>query len=114
MVALSRNVATKHAMEMLLVGDMVSASDAQAIGLINRCVSESDLHKTVDEVAGKIANKSKDTLKVGKQAFYEQQTMKVDAAYGYASEVMVSNLLAGDAREGISAFLEKRTPQWRS
>src|SRR5210317_2122255 len=114
MVALSRNVATKHAMEMLLVGDMVSASDAQAIGLINRCVSESDLHKTVDEVAGKIANKSKDTLKVGKQAFYEQQTMKVDAAYGYASEVMVSNLLAGDAREGISAFLEKRTPQWQS
>ena len=114
MVALSRNIATKHAMEMLLVGDMVSASDAQAIGLINRCVTESDLPTTVDEVAGKIANKAKDTLTVGKQAFYEQQTMKADAAYHYASEVMVTNLLADDAREGISAFLEKRAPQWRS
>ena len=114
MVALSRNIATKHAMEMLLVGDMVSASDAQAIGLINRCVTESDLPTTVDEVAGKIANKAKDTLTVGKQAFYEQQTMKADVAYHYASEVMVTNLLADDAREGISAFLEKRAPQWRS
>ncbi len=114
MVALSRNVATKHAMEMLLVGDMVSASDAQAIGLINRCVSGSDLQKTIDEVAGKIANKSGDTLKVGKHAFYEQQTMKVDHAYHYASEVMVTNLLTEDAREGISAFLEKRAPDWRS
>lgn len=112
MVALSRNVATKHAMEMLLMGDLVSADDAQSIGLINRSVAVSELDQVIEAVAGKISNKSAHTLKIGKHAFYEQQPMSLKDAYAYASEVMVANLLAQDASEGINAFLEKRTPNW--
>lgn len=112
MVALSRNVATKHAMEMLLVGEMVDAPEAEAMGLINRCVAASDLNQTVETVASKIASKSGRTLKIGKQAFYAQKQLPLEDAYRYTSEVMVANLLETDAREGISAFLEKRTPHW--
>lgn len=112
MVALSRNVATKHALEMLLVGDLVPADDAQSIGLINRSVSVSKLDQVIEGVAGKIASKSGHTLKIGKHAFYEQKTMSLEDAYAYASEVMVANLLAQDSCEGINAFLEKRTPNW--
>ena len=112
MVALSRNVATKHAMEMLLTGDLLPADNAERIGLINRSVPASELDRTIQEVVEKIASKSGHTLKLGKHAFYEQQPMNLQDAYAFASEVMVTNLLAQDAREGINAFLEKRTPHW--
>jgi enoyl-CoA hydratase/carnithine racemase len=112
MVALSRNVANKHAMEMLLTGDLVSADDAMRIGLVNRVVEDHNLDTTVLDFALKIASKSSHTLKVGKEAFYRQAEMTVDDAYAYASEVMTQNLLARDAVEGIDAFVSKREPVW--
>lgn len=113
MVALSRNVSRKHAMEMLLTGDFVSADRAAEIGLINRAVDRADLAATVDELAGKIASKSLITLKTGIQAFYRQADMALPEAYAYTAEIMIENMLKHDAEEGIGAFLEKRTPQWR-
>lgn len=113
MVALSRNVAPKHAMEMLLTGEPVDAADAVRIGLINRAVPEADLDAAVLETAGKIAGKSSYVLRIGKEAFYRQLTLDLDAAYRYASQVMVENMLAADAREGIDAFVEKRAPTWQ-
>lgn len=113
MVALSRNVSNKHAMEMLLTGDMISASRAAEMGLINSVASESSLHDTTMEMALKIASKSTMTVATGKQAFYQQREMTLSQAYDYASEVMVENMLAQDAEEGINAFIEKRAPQWR-
>lgn len=114
MVALSRNVANKHAMEMLLTGDMSSAERAAEIGLINRAVPPETLRDTTMELARKISSKSSMTLATGKLAFYAQREMTLSQAYEYASSVMVENLLASDAKEGIGAFIEKRTPLWRN
>ena len=112
MVALSRNLTNKHAMEMLLTGDMVSASRAAEMGLINRVVPSTELRATSMTLAGKIAAKSSLTVATGKHAFYKQQEMDLVAAYNYDSEIMVDNMLARDAEEGISAFIEKREPHW--
>lgn len=112
MVALSRNVSAKHAMEMLLTGDMTSAARAAEIGLINRVVQGDDLQAVTLEMARKIASKSSMTLATGKRAFYEQREMTLGDAYDHASRVMVENMLASDANEGINAFIEKRAPQW--
>jgi enoyl-CoA hydratase/carnithine racemase len=113
MVALGRNVARKHAMEMLLTGDMMDAETAVRFGLINEQVPLADLDAATMEMAGKIASKSSYTVKIGKEAFYRQLEMDLAGAYDYASEVMVENLLAHDAGEGIAAFVEKRDPVWR-
>ncbi len=113
MVALSRNVSRKHAMEILLTGDFVSAERAAEIGLVNQAVEGEDLAATVDAMATKIASKSLMTLQTGKQAFYRQADMALPDAYAYAADVMVENMLKHDAEEGVGAFLEKRTPQWR-
>lgn len=113
MVALSRNVANKHAMEMLLTGDMTPAARAAEIGLVNRCMAPADLQVATMEMARKIASKSSMTLATGKRAFYEQREMTLAAAYDHASAVMVENMLARDAEEGIGAFIAKRAPEWR-
>ncbi|MDG5499618.1 enoyl-CoA hydratase [Marinobacter sp. BGYM27] len=112
MVALSRNVSRKHAMEMLLTGEMVSAERAEQIGLVNRVVEESQLDETVYRIARTIADKSGHTLKVGKEAFYRQLEMPLNEAYAFTSNVMAENLKANDAQEGICAFLDKRKPDW--
>ena len=112
MVALSRNVSRKHAMEMLLLGETVRAQDALRIGLVNYVVTEGDALAHAEVMARMIASKSPLTISIGKRAFYEQAEMKLSEAYRYASEVMVENMLARDAEEGINAFIEKRDPQW--
>jgi len=113
MVALSRNVSNKLAMEMLLTGDMVPAQRAAEIGLINYCVEPDVLQNATLEMAHKIASKSSMTLATGKSAFYAQAEMPLSEAYEYASAVMVDNMLTHDAEEGIGAFIEKRAPNWR-
>ena len=113
MVALSRNVASKHAMEMLLTGNMTSATRAAEIGLINRVAPPEALREVTMELARKIASKSSLTLATGKRAYYEQREMGLAQAYEYASNVMVENMLTRDAEEGIGAFIEKRAPQWQ-
>jgi len=113
MVALSRNVANKHAMEMLLTGDMISATKAEQIGLINRVVNAVELTKQSMAMATKIASKSSMALATGKRAFYQQRTMNLIDAYQHASKVMVDNMLKQDAQEGINAFIEKRPPSWQ-
>lgn len=113
MVALSRNLSAKHAMEMLLCGDMIDAETAWRFGLVNRVVPEGGALATCMELADKIASKSALTVKIGKQAFYRQREMPLDEAYRYASQVMVTNMLARDAEEGIDAFLAKRAPHWQ-
>ncbi len=112
MVALSRNVARKHAMEMLLTGDMVEAERAAEIGLVNRVVHAGEEREAALALAQRIASKSSYTLKVGKEAFYRQLEMGLAEAYAYASEVMTENMMARDADEGICAFIEKRKPSW--
>lgn len=112
MVALSRNVAPKHAMEMLLTGDMTSAARAAEIGLLNAAVAEDELTETVTAVATRIASKSSMTLKTGKRAFYQQAEMSLSDAYDYAAGIMVDNMLKRDAEEGVNAFLEKRHAVW--
>lgn len=112
MVALSRNLSRKHAMEMLLIGEMQSAERAERIGLINRAVPEDELDAEVKRFAEKISAKSSYAIAVGKEAFYEQVENKLSDAYDYASDVMVRNMLAKDAEEGIGAFLGKREPKW--
>lgn len=113
MVALSRNVSRKHAMEMLLTGEMVDAHKAERIGLINTAVDEQVLDEAVYRLAATVASKSSCTLKIGKEAFYRQLEMGLSEAYDYTSEVMAANMQAADAREGIGAFLEKRKPEWK-
>ncbi len=113
MVALSRNVSNKAAMEMLLTGEMLSAEEASRIGLVNRVVPAEALSEFTMNMALTIAGKSTMTVATGKQAFYRQREMPLDQAYAYASEVMVDNMLKQDAREGIGAFVEKRVPQWQ-
>lgn len=112
MVALSRNVSNKHAMEMLLTGDMVSPARAVEIGLINQVIDAGSLSKFSMEIATKIASKSSMTLATGKKAFYEQCELNLEDAYAYASQVMVDNMLTHDAEEGIQAFIEKRSAEW--
>ena len=112
MVALSRNVLAKHAMEMLLTGEMIGARRACRIGLVNKVVSAEKTVKATEKLARRIAAKSMATVRTGKEAFYRQAEMDLDAAYDYASAVMVENMLAADAKEGISAFIEKRPPAW--
>jgi len=112
MVALSRAVGCKAAMEMLLTGEWVDAARAREIGLVNRVVPEAELDVAVAALAGQIATKSPLTVATGKAAFYRQAEMALDAAYAYAAEVMTRNMLAHDAEEGIDAFLAKRPPVW--
>ena len=112
MVAVSRAVPRKQVMEMLLTGDMIDAGTAVTHGLINRAVPENELENTVQGIADKIASKSPLVLKTGKKAFYRQLEMTLADAYAYTSQVMVDNMQARDAAEGIDAFIEKRTPQW--
>ena len=112
MVALSRAVGRKAAMEMLLTGELIGAERARELGLVNRVVAEAELDAAVEALAGQIAGKSPLTLAIGKEAFYRQAEMGLEQAYGYASEVMVRNMMARDAAEGIDAFLGKRAPVW--
>ena len=112
MVALSRNVSRKHAMEMLLIGEMQPAGRAEEIGLINKSVPEDELDAEVKRFAEKIAKKSTYAIAIGKEAFYEQVESKLSDAYDYASDVMVRNMLAEEAEEGIDAFFGKRVPKW--
>jgi enoyl-CoA hydratase/carnithine racemase len=113
MVALSRNVADKYAMEMLLTGDLTTAARAAEIGLINRAVATETLRDATMLMARKIASKSSMTLATGKGAYYAQREMELSDAYVYASGVMVENMLASDAEEGIGAFIQKRAPKWQ-
>jgi enoyl-CoA hydratase/carnithine racemase len=112
MVALSRAVGRKAAMEMLLTGDMVEAHRARELGLVNRVVPDAELDAEVTALARQIASKSPLTLAIGKEAFYRQAELDLAAAYALTSEVMTRNMLARDAEEGIDAFLEKRPPVW--
>jgi enoyl-CoA hydratase/carnithine racemase len=112
MVALSRNVSRKHAMEMLLSGDMITAEHAARIGLVNFVVEAGSEREEALKLAKKITMKSSLTVKIGKEAFYRQIEMPLAEAYKYAAEVMVENMLARDAEEGIDAFIEKRAPSW--
>jgi enoyl-CoA hydratase/carnithine racemase len=112
MVALSRNVARKQAMEMLLTGDMASAAEALRIGLVNRVVAAGEERAAALALARRIASKSAAAIAAGKRAFYAQLEMALPDAYDYASRVMVENMLNPDAKEGIAAFLAKRPPQW--
>jgi enoyl-CoA hydratase/carnithine racemase len=113
MVALSRAVGRKPAMEMLLTGRAIDAAEAARLGLINRAVPAEQLDAAVDEVARTIVAKSPLTLAIGKEAFYRQLEVGLDEAYAYASEVMTRNMMAHDAEEGIDAFLAKRSPVWQ-
>ena len=112
MVALTRAIGRKAAMEMMLTGEFVDAVTARAIGLVNRVVPRIELRKAVDGLARQIAGKSALTVKIGKEAFYRQAELDLAAAYRYAAEVMTTNMLARDAGEGIDAFLAKRAPVW--
>jgi enoyl-CoA hydratase/carnithine racemase len=112
MVALSRNISRKHAMEMLLTGDMITAEHAARIGLVNFVVDAGKEREEALKLGKKIASKSALTVKIGKEAFYRQLEMPLAEAYKYTAEVMVENMLARDAEEGIDAFIEKRAPKW--
>jgi enoyl-CoA hydratase/carnithine racemase len=112
MVALARNVAPKHAMEMLLTGDIIDAQEAFRMGLVNRVVPANALSETVSGLAAKIASKSRATVRIGKQAFYRQLDLPLEEAYAFTARVMTENLLQRDAEEGIAAFIGKRPPQW--
>lgn len=112
MVALSRNVAPKHAMELLLTGEAIAAEEAARIGLVNRVVAAGTERDEALALARKIAAKSRHVVKIGKEAFYRQIDMDLPRAYDYAAEVMVENMMARDAAEGITAFIEKRAAKW--
>jgi enoyl-CoA hydratase/carnithine racemase len=112
MVALSRNVAPKHAMQMLLSGDLIDAPTALRFGLVNELAPTAELEALAFDFALKLASKSPLTLAIGKEAFYKQAELPLSAAYDYTREVMAKNLQAQDAQEGIGAFLDKRQPIW--
>ena len=114
MVAVSRKINRKIMMKMLLTGEAIKANYAKEIGLINNHFSSSILNNEVLKVAKKIASKSNLTIKIGKQAFYKQLEMPINKAYSYTSKIMTQNMMALDAKEGISAFLEKRKPKWKN
>jgi enoyl-CoA hydratase/carnithine racemase len=113
MVALTRNIPRKQAMEMLLTGEPISAATAKNIGLVNRVVAAGTERDAAIALAQKVALKSAYTVKLGKEAFYRQAEMSLADAYRYAAEVMTENMMARDAEEGIGAFIEKREPTWR-
>ncbi|MFW2404430.1 MAG: enoyl-CoA hydratase [Gammaproteobacteria bacterium] len=113
MVALSRNVGRKRAMEMLLTGDMIDAATAHRFGLVNDVAQPDALDDAVQALAAKISSKSPLTLRIGKEAFYRQLETGIDDAYEYTGAVMVRNMLTDDAAEGIDAFIEKRQPVWK-
>jgi len=113
MVALSRNVPRKQAMEMLLTGEPISSATARDIGLVNRVVAAGTERDAAIALAQKVARKSAYTIKIGKAAFYRQAEMSLAGAYRYAAEVMAENMMARDAEEGIGAFIEKREPKWQ-
>ena len=113
MVALTRAVGHKPAMEMLLTGELIDAATAKAIGLVNRVVPRPQLASATAALARQIAAKSALTLAIGKAAFYRQVELGLAEAYNYAAEIMTKNMLAHDAAEGIDAFLEKRPPVWQ-
>jgi enoyl-CoA hydratase/carnithine racemase len=113
MVALSRNIPRKQAMEMLLTGEPVSAATARDIGLVNRVVAAGSERDAAIALAQKVALKSAYTVKLGKAAFYRQAEMSLADAYRYAAEVMTENMMARDAEEGIGAFIDKREPKWQ-
>jgi enoyl-CoA hydratase/carnithine racemase len=112
MVPLSRNLTRKHAMEMLLLGEMIRADEAHRFGLVNRVVAAGHAIDEARRMAAIVAAKSPLTVKIGKRAFYEQLEMPVAEAYAHATRAMVDNMLARDAEEGIGAFIEKRDPRW--
>ena len=112
MVALSRNIPRKQAFEMLTTGDFISAERAAELGLINRVVPEMLLEHETVSLAEQLATKLGSAVKVGKQAFYQQLQMPIDQAYAYTGDVMAENMLHRDTEEGISAFIEKRSPNW--
>jgi enoyl-CoA hydratase/carnithine racemase len=114
MVALSRKVNRKHSMKMLLTGESIKASVAKEIGLINEFFPEKKLENEVIKIAKIIISKSNFVLKIGKEAFYKQLEMPLDKAYKYTSKIMLKNMLSQDAKEGINAFLEKRSPVWKN
>ena len=114
MVAISRKVNRKNMMKMLLTGELIKANHAKKIGLINDHFSDSKLNNEVLKLAKKIASKSNLAIKIGKKAFYRQLEMPLRKAYIYSSKMMTLNMMAMDAREGISAFLEKRKPKWKN
>jgi enoyl-CoA hydratase/carnithine racemase len=111
-VFISRNVGRKKAAEMLFTGDFISAEDALACGLVNRVVAHEQLHNAVDQLAVSVARHSLHTLAIGKQGFYQQLNMEDFQALNYASQIMATNSQHPDAKEGIKAFLEKRTAKW--
>jgi enoyl-CoA hydratase/carnithine racemase len=113
MVALTRNIPRKQAMEMLLTGEPISAATAKSIGLVNRVVAAGTERDAAIALAQKVALKSAYTVKLGKEAFYRQAEMNLADAYRYAAEVMTENMMARDAEEGIGAFIEKRDPTWQ-
>jgi enoyl-CoA hydratase/carnithine racemase len=114
MVAVSRKVGRKKIMKMLLTGEPINAECAKEIGLINDYYSKSELEIEVLKLAKKIASKSNLTIKIGKKAFYKQLEMPLKKAYNYTSKVMTENMMSFDAKEGISAFIEKRSPSWKN
>ena len=114
MVAVSRNVSRKKTMKMLLTGDPINAKYAKEIGLINDHFPKGRLEKEVLKVANKIALKSNKVIKIGKTAFYKQLEMPLDKAYKYTSKMMCKNMMMMDAKEGISAFIQKRKPKWKN
>ena len=114
MVAVSRKIGRKPMMKMLLTGEPIKANFAKEIGLINDCFTKSKLNIEVLKIAKKIASKSNLTIKIGKQTFYKQLEMPLRKAYSYTSKMMTLNMMAMDAKEGISAFLEKRKPIWKN
>ena len=114
MVAVSRKISRKRMMKMLLTGEPINAKYAKEIGLINDCFPKNKLNSKVLEVAKTISAKSNLSIKIGKKAFYKQLEMPLKKAYAYTSKMMTLNMMSMDAREGISAFLEKRKPNWKN
>jgi enoyl-CoA hydratase/carnithine racemase len=112
MVALTRNIAPKKAFEMLTIGDFISAARAEELGLVNQVVAEGAQGDAAMALAGKVADKLSAAVRVGKEAFYAQADMTLDAAYAYTGRVMAENMLLRDTNEGVTAFLEKRSPDW--
>ena len=114
LVPVSRTIAKKHSMEMLLLGEMIGASEAKRFGLINDIFEPKELHDRVMAIAKTISSKSSYILEMGKETFYKQLNMDLEEAYEYTTERMIKNLKADDAKEGINAFVNKRDPKWKN
>ncbi|MEM8951137.1 MAG: enoyl-CoA hydratase [Pseudomonadota bacterium] len=112
MVALSRNIGRKAAMEMLLTGDFIDADEALRLGLVNQVVKPDDMEEAFDELVNRLLDKPRDVLALGKRAFYQQLEMGMSDAYDFTTEVIVDNALGKDFEEGLEAFIEKRRPSW--